>query len=48
MMIKKDEIVKYIERVMNSGLGKKKSLEYILKYINNMDIYNEVEIKRKE
>ena len=28
-----DEVISYIDRVANSGLGKSKSLEYIKKYV---------------
>ena len=35
-LIDVDELLSYIDRVKNSGLGKQKSLEYITKYISNM------------
>lgn len=35
-LIDADELLSYVDRVKNCGLGKKKSLEYITKYINNM------------
>ena len=35
-LIDSDELLSYVDRVKNSGLGKKKSLEYITKYIINM------------
>lgn len=35
-LINADELLSYIDRVKNSGLGKQKTIEYITKYINNM------------
>ena len=35
-LIDADELLSYIDRVKNSGLGKQKSIEYITKYISNM------------
>lgn len=35
-LINADELLSYIDRVNNCGLGKKKSIEYITKYISNM------------
>ena len=35
-LIDADELLSYIDRVKNCGLGKQKSLEYITKYIINM------------
>ena len=29
-----DEILRYLNRLSNSGLGKQKTLEYLIKYIN--------------
>ena len=35
-LIYADELLSYIDRVKNSGLGKQKTIEYITKYISNM------------
>ena len=35
-LVDADELLSYIDRVNNCGLGKKKSIEYINKYISNM------------
>ena len=35
-LIDGDELLSYIDRVKNSGLGKQKIIEYITKYISNM------------
>ena len=35
-LIDVDELLSYIDRVKNSGLGKQKTIEYITKYISNM------------
>lgn len=35
-LINADELLSYIDRVKNSGLGKQKTIEYITKYINNI------------
>ena len=35
-LIDADELLSYIDRVKNSGLGKQKTIEYITKYISNM------------
>ena len=35
-LIDGDELLSYIDRVKNSGLGKQKTIEYITKYISNM------------
>ena len=35
-LINADELLSYIDRVKNSGLGKQKTIEYITKYISNM------------
>ena len=35
-LIDVDELLSYIARVKNSGLGKQKTIEYITKYISNM------------
>lgn len=38
-----DEILSYIARIENSGLGKKKSLEYISKYIENQSTIYDID-----
>ena len=35
-LIDADNLLSYIDRVKNSGMGKHKTLEYIIKYISNM------------
>ena len=35
-LIDVDELLSYIDRIKNSGLGKQKTIEYITKYISNM------------
>ena len=35
-LIDVDELLSYVDRVKNSGLGKQKTIEYITKYISNM------------
>lgn len=35
-LVDADELLSYVDRVKNCGLGKKKSIEYITKYISNM------------
>ena len=35
-LIDGDELLSYIDRVKNSGLGKQKIIEYITKYISSM------------
>ena len=35
-LIDGDELLSYVDRVKNSGLGKQKTIEYITKYISNM------------
>ena len=35
-LIDADELLSYVDRVKNSGLGKQKTIEYITKYISNM------------
>ena len=35
-LIDSDELLSYVDRVKNSGLGKQKTIEYITKYISNM------------
>ena len=35
-LINADELLSYVDRVKNSGLGKQKTIEYITKYISNM------------
>lgn len=35
-LVDADELLSYVDRVKNCGLGKKKTIEYITKYINNM------------
>lgn len=54
-LIDADELLSYVDRVNNCGLGKKKSIEYITKYISNMttaynvdEIVKELEKRRKE
>ena len=42
-LIDADELLSYIDRVKNSGLGKQKSIEYITKYISNMPTAFDVE-----
>ena len=43
-----DELLSYIDRVKNSGLGKQKTLEYLTKYINKQSTEIDVEkIKMK-
>ena len=34
-LVNADEILRYLNRISNSGLGKQKTLEYLTKYINN-------------
>ena len=38
-----DELLSYIDRVKNSGLGKQKTLEYLTKYINKQSTEIDVE-----
>ena len=42
-LINADELLSYIDKVKNSGLGKQKSLEYLTKYINNQS--SEIDIE---
>lgn len=42
-LINADELLSYIDRVKNSGLGKQKTIEYITKYISNMPTAFDVE-----
>ena len=42
-LIDADELILYIDRLSNSGLGKQKSLEYITKYINKQSTEIDVE-----
>ena len=42
-LINADELLSYVDRVKNSGLGKQKSLEYLTKYINKQVTENDVE-----
>lgn len=42
-LIDADELLSYIDRVKNSGLGKQKTIEYITKYISNMPIAFDVD-----
>ena len=42
-LIYADELLSYIDRLSNSGLGKQKSLEYLTKYINKQVTENDVE-----
>lgn len=41
--VDKKEVLKYIERVKNCGLGKAKSLDFISKYIKSMNSYDSIE-----
>ena len=43
-LIDADELILYIDRLSNSGLGKQKSLEYITKYINKQ--VSEIDIEK--
>ena len=38
-----DEILRYLNRLSNSGLGKQKTIEYITKYISDMPIAFDVD-----
>ena len=38
-----DEILRYLDRLSNSGLGKQKTLEYLTKYINKQSTEIDVE-----
>lgn len=38
-----DELLSYLNRLSNSGLGKQKTLEYLTKYINNQS--SEIDIE---
>ena len=38
-----DEILRYLNRLSNSGLGKQKTLEYLTKYINKQSTETNVE-----
>ena len=38
-----DEILRYLNRLSNSGLGKQKTLEYLTKYINKQSTEIDVE-----
>ena len=42
-LIDADELLSYIDRVKNSGLGKQKTLEYLTKYINKQSTEIDVE-----
>ena len=42
-LIDVDELLSYIDRVKNSGLGKQKTLEYLTKYINKQSTEIDVE-----
>ena len=42
-LINADELLSYIDRVKNSGLGKQKTLEYLTKYINKQSTEIDVE-----
>ena len=37
-LIDTDEVLSYIEHVLHTGLGKKKSLEYIMKFIEKSPV----------
>ena len=43
-LINADELLSYIDRVKNSGLGKQKTLEYLTKYINKQ--VTEIDIEK--
>ena len=42
-LIDADELLSYVDRVKNCGLGKQKSLEYLTKYINKQSTEIDVE-----
>ena len=42
-LIDADELLSYVDRVKNSGLGKQKTLEYLTKYINKQSTEIDVE-----
>ena len=42
-LINADEILRYLNRLSNSGLGKQKTLEYLTKYINKQSTEIDVE-----
>ena len=42
-LIEADELLSYVDRVKNSGLGKQKTIEYITKYINKQSTETDVE-----
>ena len=43
-LIEADELLSYVDRVKNSGLGKQKTIEYITKYINKQS--NEIDVEK--
>lgn len=47
-LIDADSLLLYVDRVNNCGLGKKKSIEYITKYINNMPTAYDIDSVVKE
>ena len=42
-LVSADEILRYLNRLSNSGLGKQKTLEYLTKYINKQSTEIDVE-----
>ena len=42
-LVNADEILRYLNRLSNSGLGKQKTLEYLTKYINKQSTEIDVE-----
>ena len=42
-LVNVDEILRYLNRLSNSGLGKQKTLEYLTKYINKQSTEIDVE-----
>ena len=42
-LVDADELLSYIDRVKNSGIGKQKTLEYLTKYINKQSTEIDVE-----
>ena len=48
-LVSADEILRYLNRLSNSGLGKQKTLEYLTKYINKQSTETNVEkLKMKD
>ena len=46
--IKREDVLTYIDHILNSGMGKKMSLDYIRKYIEKLPSADVVERKRGE